>query len=106
MPITCSTLNISSGTKYILHWNEAYGSRKYGFDNGNVRFIQNKCKVRDCVTTDNRKLLGDINQFDAIIFHQRSMSQGDMPNQKQRRPEQRYIHWMMEAPSNLYGWNP
>lgn len=96
---------MSSGTKYILHWSEAYGSKKYGFDHGNKRFVDYNCKVQNCVTTDNRKMFDNVNKFDVIIFHQRSMSKGDMPNQKDRRPEQRYIHWMMEAPAYLYGWN-
>ena len=38
--------------KYILHWSEAYGSKKYGFPLGNERF--KNCQVSNCFTTDNR----------------------------------------------------
>ena len=44
-------------------------------------------------------------QFDAIMFHQRSMSKSDLPNAGQRRPEQYYVMWMMESASYPFGWH-
>ena len=56
--------------------------------------------------------------FDAILFHQRSLTLRDLPDKRKRRPEQRYVHWSFEAPvysfhdltdlkylSNFFNWS-
>ena len=37
---------------------------------------------------------------DAILFHQRSFDFNDLP--KKRKPNQRYIHWIIESAQYLY----
>ena len=90
------------GTKYILFWNEAYGSTKYGFCCGKEPF--SICPdIKDCYVTDNRSLLHNVNQFDAIQFHQRSISKHDLP--KNRSSHQRYIMWYLESASYPFGFS-
>ena len=45
---------------------------------------------------------GSMGNFDAIVFHIRDMDNGHipMPNQKRRRPNQRYVMFLMESPLN------
>lgn len=90
-----------SKLKYILFWNEAYGSTKYGFCCGKQPF--SVCPVKDCYITDDRKILKDIAQFDAIQFHQRSMDAEDLPSK--RAPSQRYIMWYMESAAYPLGFD-
>ena len=87
--------------KYILTWCDAWGSKMYGFDFGPEKFVEAGCSVSKCFVTSNRSLLISVADFDAIMFHQRSFSWKDAPNPEERRPSQRYIHWMMESPAHL-----
>lgn len=61
---------------------------------------------------------GAVDKFDAILFHQRSLSRKDLPDKRKRRPEQLYVHWSFEAPvysfhdftdlkylSNFFNWS-
>ena len=76
-------------TKYILFWNEAYGSTKYGFCCGRKPF--ETCRVKDCYVTDYRDLL-DIEKFDVIQFHQRAMlDNGEYDLPKKRSSHQRRL---------------
>ena len=59
------------------------------------------CEEARCYLTSNRKLLGSVSNFDAVVFHQRSFTFKDAPPAEMRRPEQRYIHWMFESPAHL-----
>ncbi len=83
--------------KYILYFNEAYGSTKYGFCCGQEPFQKLACPVNNCYVTDNHTLFGEegVEKFDAILFHQRGLHKEDVP--KRRRPEQRYIMFMLES---------
>ena len=40
--------------------------------------------------------------FDAVVFHIRDMENGKiaLPNQKRRKPHQRYVMFLMESPLN------
>jgi hypothetical protein len=94
--------------KYILFWNEAYGSNNRfsnksnnGFCCGQKPFLN--CPVKDCVVTDDRKYLNNVDHFDAIQFHQRSMDRNDLP--QNRSSHQRYIMWYMESASYPFGFH-
>ena len=108
-------------TKYILTWCEAYGSLKYGWEfgedkfrqvwPGNIQLFPNYffrtagCLESRCFLTSDRNYLGSVSEFDAIIFHQRSIQLKDTP--AKRRPEQRYVQWMFESPSHSnYDFTP
>jgi hypothetical protein len=43
-----------SELKYILHWNEAYGDKKYAFGFGREPFYTHRCPETRCVTTEDR----------------------------------------------------
>jgi len=86
-------------TKYILTWCEAYGSQVYGWSYGADRFSSECSGESRCFLTNNRSLLGALENFDAIMFHQRSFYFGDSPDPEKRRPSQRYVHWMFVSPA-------
>ena len=56
------------------------------------------CQESRCFLTSDRKYLGSVSEFDAIIFHQRSIQLKSTP--AKRRPEQRYVQWMFESPAH------
>ena len=88
-----------SEIKYILFWNEAYGSKEYDLGFGRQPFYDNKCPETRCFATDNRSML-PVEKFDAIFFHQRSLDFNDIP--EKRLPSQRYVHYIMESAQYLY----
>lgn len=85
--------------KYILTWSEAYNDPFYGSLGGFEAF--RNCPIDKCYITNNRKHFGKNKEFlfDAIMFHQRSLSMRDMPDRRKRRLSQRYIHWSFETPA-------
>ena len=104
--MTTDSLNNDVNTKYILTWCEAYGSKKYFWEFGSEKFLEAGCPEARCYLTDDRNMLDSVTDFDAIVFHQRSLNlKSDRP--KQRSPEQRYVHWMFESPAHLdYDYTP
>ena len=42
--------------KYLLYWNEAYGSTEYGFCCGQQPFLEKDCPTKNCFATNNRWL--------------------------------------------------
>ena len=54
-----------------------------------------------CFATDDRNLMKH-EDFDAILFHQRSLDFTDIPDPKKRKASQRYIHYIMESAQYLY----
>ena len=84
--------------KYILTWSSAYQDSFYGVEGGFKAF--EKCPSR-CYITNNRSYFGKNREFkfDAIMFHQRSLSRRDLPDRRRRRPEQSYVHWSFESPA-------
>ena len=64
--------------KYILFWNEAYGSKEYDLGFGRQPFYDNLCPETRCFATDNRTLMPE-DKFDAVFFHQRSLDFKDVP---------------------------
>lgn len=89
-----------SELKKILFWNDAYGVRTYDVGFGQQHFYENLCPDTRCLTTSNRSYLNSVEDFDAIVIHQRGIDWADMP--KKRRPQQRYIHWVIESSQYLY----
>ena len=61
----------TSKLKHILYWNEAYGSTEYGFCCGQEPYLRFKCASKNCYVTNDRKYLPSVDQYDAILFHQR-----------------------------------
>ena len=53
-------------------------------------------------TLPNILLSESVTEFDAILFHIRDMNDGRilLPNQKRRKPNQRYVMFLMESPLN------
>jgi len=81
-------------------WNLAYGTKEYDIGFGQEPFYKYKCPETRCYSTSNRSYLNNVEDFDAILFHQRSFDFNDLP--KKRKPHQRYIHWMQESAQYLY----
>ena len=93
--------NDVNNTKYILTWCEAYGNKKYFWEFGSDKFLEAGCPEARCHLTEDRDMLASVADFDAILFHQRSISlRTDRP--QSRRAEQRYVHWMFESPAHLF----
>ena len=92
----------------MLYWNDAYGSREFGFCCGREPLERYQCPHQDCVFTTNRSLLPAITDWDAVWFASRSLpswpGSGDLPGN--RAPHQRYIFWEIESPANLYSFSP
>ena len=63
--------------KRILYWNDYYGSRNFGFCCGRGPYIKHKCLNSQCYTSKDRK--EDLESFDAIVFHGRSLDIKDVP---------------------------
>ena len=89
-----------SELKNILFWNDAYGSRVYDVGFGREHFYNNKCPETRCFTTSNRSYLSSVDDFDAIVIHQRGIEFDDMP--KKRKWKQYYVHWVVESAQYLY----
>ena len=89
-----------SDLKYILFWNDAYGSRVYDVGFGREHFYNNKCPETRCYTTSNRSLLKSVEDFDAVVIHQRGIEFNDMP--KKRLAKQYYVQWVVESAQYLY----
>ncbi|XP_047471251.1 alpha-(1,3)-fucosyltransferase C-like [Penaeus chinensis] len=85
--------------KKILFWNDAYGNRHYGFGYGREPFIRAGCRINTCTTTANRAKY-PLTKLDAVIWHFRS---NDKSLPAERSPHTRYIFWMMESASYLFG---
>ncbi len=62
----------------------------------NIYFFYTIQTFSRCYATDNRHYLPSVDQFDALLIHQRGIEWGDMP--KSRSPKQRWIHWNIESP--------
>ena len=96
-------VSLNNDTKYILYWNEAYGSSEYGFCCGQKPYFEFSCPEKNCYVTNNRTYLKNIQDYDAILFHQRTTTDTDLP--VSRSPKQRYIMFMMESASYPMGFS-
>lgn len=89
-----------SNLKIILMWNLAYGTKEYDIGVGREPFYQYRCPETRCYATSNRSYLKNVEDFDAILLHQRSFDFNDLPEKRKRH--QRYVHWMQESAQYLY----
>nr|XP_045620426.1 alpha-(1,3)-fucosyltransferase C-like isoform X2 [Procambarus clarkii] len=85
--------------KKILFWNEAYSNKHFGFGFGREPFLRAGCRVNTCMTTGDRSRF-PLNEIDALLWHFRS---NDRSLPRVRSPHTRYVFWMMESASHLYG---
>lgn len=87
--ILTTTLNNFKASKTILLWTTFFGSSDY------LPKLSSVCPVPKCSITSNRDYL---NKSDALIFHLRDLSLGDMPHY--RNSKQVWILLHHEAPPN------
>ena len=73
--------------KNILFWNDAYGVRKYDVGDGQEHFYSNLCPDTRCFTTSNRNYLKSVEDFDAIIIHQRGIGIFEKVEYPQKNPK-------------------
>ncbi|XP_071535700.1 alpha-(1,3)-fucosyltransferase C-like isoform X2 [Panulirus ornatus] len=85
--------------KKILYWNDNYGNKHFGFGFGREPFLRAGCRVNTCMTTGSRTRF-PAEEIDAIIWHFRSKDKS-LPDK--RSPHTRYVFWMMESASHLFG---
>ena len=86
---------IRSGSKLkrILYWNDYYGSKNFGFCCGRGPYLKNNCPNSHCYTSKDRR--EDLETFDAIVFHGRSLNYNDIPGT--RYPHQLYVFLTIES---------
>jgi alpha-1,3-fucosyltransferase len=92
------SFNTNYGTrklKLILFWTNFFLTSDYGFGTGHDPFINAKCRVSNCMITNDRTL---VNQSDALIFHPINFQPDDLP--PYRMSFQRYIFFFLEAAAN------
>ena len=87
--------------KKILLFTPFFHMKAWGVGLGRAPFIKGKCPVNNCFVyndiNDKNASLGD---YDALMFHMRNMNDGrtPIPNQKHRKPHQRYVMFIVESP--------
>ena len=60
-----------------------------------------ECPVSNCLITNDRQYLSSVSDFDAILFHYQDfdmLKNSQLPNQRHRRSNQRYVMYFMESP--------
>ena len=82
--------------KKILFYTPFFSRNDYSFGFGHEPFLNNNCSVSNCITTNNKKLLNSISEFDAILFHARDLDLTDLPIS--RNINQYYIMFEEESP--------
>lgn len=87
----------NSSLKYILYWNEFYGSMNFEWGNGQLPFQTANCSFSNCFGTSDKTLI-PIDRFDAILFH----VQTAVSWPKARSPHQNYVFVTKEAPIYLF----
>ena len=62
-----------NSSKKILYFNKYFHLTDWRFGFGHDPFISAGCPQANCFVTNDRKLLGSLADFDAILFHARDM---------------------------------
>ena len=90
-------------SKKILLFTKYFQRDDFAFGFGSDPFSKFKCPVQNCFVSNNHSLM-EMNEFDAIIFHPRSLHKDStvLPDQKKRKVNQRYVMFMKESP--MYDW--
>jgi len=91
-----------NSSKKILYFNKYFHLTDWRFGFGHDPFISAGCPQSNCYVTNDRKLLGSLADFDAILFHARDMDRRviQVPSQQRRKSDQRYVFFLMESPLN------
>ena len=89
----------TQGHKIILFWTHFFGRWDYEFGLGHSIFLDHKCPVSNCLTTNDHSL---ITQASAVVFHMRNVRH-DTQFPKIRFENQSYIFFLQENPYNQ--WN-
>ena len=87
--------------KNILLYTKYYGGEDWPLQNGPAIFKD--CPVSNCIITKDRQHLSSVSEFDAILFHHKDINMlkdSQLPNEKQRRSNQRYVMYFSESPMN------
>ena len=90
-----------STVKNILLFTKFFGKEDWPLQMGSNTFEE--CPAVNCVITKDRQDLSSISGFDAIIFHYKDidmLKNSQLPNQKHRRSNQRYVMYFSESPVN------
>lgn len=87
--------------KYILFWNEFYGSTAMNLGLGSSIF--ERCPIKNCYTTHDRTFMNE-EDFDAIIFYSARWyaSSNPAPDQNKRKSKQKYVFFSWESPYNSF----
>ncbi|RVE51644.1 hypothetical protein evm_003776 [Chilo suppressalis] len=100
--------------KYLLEWTSPITEPFIFLDIGQKGFIRRRCHYTNCFVTANRSLLGDIRQFDVILFHGPEINRNfkNLPVVRSRR--QKFVYASMESShyyplcsnkmDNYYNW--
>ena len=89
-----------SNVKHTLLFTKFFG-KDWPLQMGSATFEE--CPVSNCVITKDRQYLSSISEFDAILFHYKDIDMlktSQLPNQKHRRSNQRYVMYFSESPLN------
>jgi len=76
-----------NSSKKILYFNNYFHLTDWRFGFGNEPFISAKCPQTNCFVTNDRKLLGSLADFDAILFHARDMDRRVIQVSREQRAE-------------------
>ena len=95
----------TSGVKNILLFTTFFESKDWWLgDRMGSAMFKSVCPVSNCYITNNREYLKSLSDFDAILFHYRDMVLNPLnpglPNQRLRKPGQRYVMFFVESPEN------
>ena len=82
--------------KTILFWNGIFYYPDFAFGRGRQPFIDAKCPITTCMTTDDPYLLSSTDQYDAVMFHWPSLC--DYPYVASRSKHQLFIMVSDESP--------
>ncbi len=91
-----------SSTKHVLLFTSYFDMKTWGMPLGRDAF--SRCPVSNCRLTNDRTDMPSISDYDAVLFHLRDVNTNvrrvAVPNQRKRRPSQRYVMFLMESPQH------
>ncbi|XP_060803047.1 alpha-(1,3)-fucosyltransferase C-like [Amyelois transitella] len=87
----------SKDLKYILMWTSPKNVPFVYLEEGQRRFIKNRCKFKNCYVTPDRFYLEDYTQFDAVIFAGPDLVTEDIDLPSRRSVNQKYVFASIES---------
>ncbi|KOB65783.1 Uncharacterized protein OBRU01_22067, partial [Operophtera brumata] len=85
----------------MLQWTSPHTEPFVFMNSGVETFVKRKCPVMNCYVTSNRNLLGDVTNFDVLLFHGKEVVENKpryLP--KRRTHSQKYVFSSMESSGN------